>query len=671
MRNIIVLFFLAVLLVPFYSPSPAPASETGDHDSYHEWLKRYGALDIYAMRVKDDEAGPAGQLDYADVLISLNNSEEALTVLRTVKTEDDPGLEGRKHWIRHRALRKLGRFDESVLAVIETSGHLGIEATSRLMKNEPGLEMLWSNVWKKWFFYSLSPEYIKEGRRMIMDQSVLLARAAWPDKKIWETVEIPLSIYSPAAPRPNNDHIQTARVLALWSIANWELADRSLARIDNPDVRSFFQNFGRFLQSSDLSNWQSNVKTLKSAGFDDVYATHLHEFGLQNFMLSSPKVGSWEPFLDRIRGLDPKSALDLIRQELASALLPDEVRGKLEALAFIYELQDGPYRFALDSWQQAVANSPDLPFTLYLAVSLLMQDLRPLDGLPPSRYPFLKEILNAAGLNRDTRHLADFWKHEQQDIGRLYALYPLDYSINYLYFNKSFQADQNQAAARNMAFLFPYSESGQSAYLTMAQHVYKDGNKALAWKYLQNISDEFAQGPRQMDLLEAKAGILMDMGREDESLSTYQVILEKSPQRISPERRLRLALLAQEKNRWHLAQDMLEALWEERSALPQPVQAEVLFWLGEGAQHQGDMDVALDYYLRLSWQFPEQNIWAVTAMYRAGLIYEQRGIMDTARNLFQTVMRNADTRGQKDAAKQRLDAIESRMGAAERDSFLF
>ncbi len=673
MRNISLLFFLTILSLFFSLPAPAPASasDARGQDSYHEWLKRYGALDIYAMRVKDDEAGPAGQLDYADALISLDNPEEALSFLRTVRTGDVPELEGRKHWIRHRALRKLGRFDEAVLAVIETSGYLGAEETSRLMNNEPGLDILWSNVWKTWFFYSLSPEFIKEGRRMIMDQSVLLARAAWPDRNLWETVDIPLSIYTPAASRPTTDHIQAARALALWSIANWELADRALARMENPDIRSFLENFGRFLESSDLNSWQSNLKTLKSAGFADVYATHLHEFGLQHFMLSSPMVGSWEPFLERIRGLDPKSALDLIQQELASALLSDEVRGKLEALAFIYELQDGPYRLALDSWREAMNNSPDLPYTLYLAVSLLKQDLRPLDGLPASRYPFLREVLNAAGLNRDSRYLADFWKHEQQEIGRLYALYPLDYSVNFLYFNKSFQADQNQAAARNMAFLFPHSEPGQSAYLTMAQHAYKDGNKALAWRYLQNISEEFAQGPRQLDLLEAKAGILMDMGREEESLSTYQVILKKSPQRISPERRLRLALLAQEKNRWHLAQDMLEALWEDRSALPDPVKAEVLFWLGEGAQHQGDMDVALDYYLRLSWQFPEQNIWAVTAMYRAGLIYEQRGIMDTARNLFQTVMRNADTKGQKEAARQRLDAIESRMGASERDAFLF
>jgi hypothetical protein len=660
------------LLLIFISLTPAWSSQPDNQDAYHEWLKSYGAMDIYAMSLKEREAGPAGQLDYAQALISLGNPETAISVLKGIETKSDPQLEGMKHWTIHRALRQLGEFDQSVLAVIEASGSLGIQGTSMLMSGEPGLDILWSSIWKRWFFQTLNADQINDGRRIIMEQSVVLARSAWPAAELWKKIDIPIFGAQALSAAPGNDQIAIAGAFALWGIAHWDLADQALTGVSDPDLRSFFKNFGRFLRTSELDQWESNLKTAKSSGFTDVYADHLQKYALENFRLSSPAGSSWERFLDRIRGLSPSGALELIKKELSSALLPDEIRGRLLSLAFIYELYERPYHEALDTWSKVHAESPDLPFTFFIAASLIRQDYQPLAYLPASRFPFFKEVLNAAGLNPDPKHLSRFWTQEEKSIQALFAEFPLDYAVNCLYYNKSFQGDENQVSARNLAFLFPHSKTGQSAYLSLAQHAYREGNKALAWRYLQSISEEFARGPRQLELLEAKAGILMDMGREEESLSTYLIILEKSPQRLSPERRLRLALLAQEKNKWKLAQDMLEGLLRDRTALSEPVQAEVLFWLGEGAQHQGDLEQALDYYLRLSWQFPEQNIWAVTAMYRAGLIYEQREMLDTARNLFQTVLKSADRKSQKEAAQQRLDAIESRMGSGQdKDTFLF
>lgn len=671
MRQFIFVFFLFIFLIS--SALSASGSELENQESFHEWLKQYGAMDVYAKSIKERETGSQAQLDYAEALISLNNPREAIAALNNIKAQNDPRIQGRKFWIKQKALRKLEQFDQAVLAVIESSGFLGMEKTAQLMKAEPGLDTLWSNVWKRWFFNTLSVDQINEGRRMVMEQSVILARFAWPDNQIWNTIDIPLPVTESFQNRqPSPDQIQIARSLAMWSIANWNLADTSLAEISDPDLQSFFENFGAFLKTSDLETWEPNPKTSKSSGFISVYSEHLQKYALNDFRLSSPEAGSWEPFLVQIKHLAAGQALEMINQELSSALLPAEVRGRLQALAFIYELQKKDPSKALDSWDKALSNSPELPFTLYLAASILMQDYAPMTNLPSSRYVFLKEILNAAGLNLDQELLSNFWETHEIDIAGLYSDFPQDYAVNFLFFNETFQAEQDQAAARNIAFLFPYSETGQSAYLSLAQHAYEQGNKTLAWKYLQNISQEFARGPRQLDLLEAKAGILMDMGREEESLTTYQVILEKSPQRLIPERRLKLALLAQEKNRWNLAQDMLAELWQERTELDQSIQAEVLFWLGEGAQHQGDMEEALDYYLRLSWQFPGQNIWAVTAMYRAGLIYEQRGFLDTARNLFQTVLKNADRDSQKEAAQQRLDAIQSRTGESRTENtFLF
>ena len=65
-------------------------------------------------------------------------------------------------------------------------------------------------------------------------------------------------------------------------------------------------------------------------------------------------------------------------------------------------------------------------------------------------------------------------------------------------------------------------------------------------------------------------------------------------------------------------------------------------------------------YLRLGWKYPKENMWAVTALYRAGLIYEQQGKSAAAKKLYQTVLENSGRESQKKAAKQRIKAIESK-----------
>jgi TolA-binding protein len=120
---------------------------------------------------------------------------------------------------------------------------------------------------------------------------------------------------------------------------------------------------------------------------------------------------------------------------------------------------------------------------------------------------------------------------------------------------------------------------------------------------------------------------------------------------------------------------MLEELWESRQKLEPSVQAEVLFWLAEGSQKQGRQIQALRHYLRVFWDYPEEHIWAVTALYRAALIYEQRGDYRVARKMLSTVVDRADRKSQKEAARQRIKGIERRMaGSAARSdepNFLF
>ena len=51
--------------------------------------------------------------------------------------------------------------------------------------------------------------------------------------------------------------------------------------------------------------------------------------------------------------------------------------------------------------------------------------------------------------------------------------------------------------------------------------------------------------------------------------------------------RLRMALLYQQRREYEAAQDELMAMWDQRAAMTTTLQAETLFWLGEGRTCHG------------------------------------------------------------------------------------
>lgn len=164
-----------------------------------------------------------------------------------------------------------------------------------------------------------------------------------------------------------------------------------------------------------------------------------------------------------------------------------------------------------------------------------------------------------------------------------------------------------------------------------------------------------------MAWLDIKTRIELDSGRQGAALKTYQQMV-KTGEPVPVMTRLRMALLFQQKKNYEAAKTELLAMWDQRASMTTALQAETLFWLGEGEHAMRNTDKALDYYLKLAWQYPQENIWALTAMYRASLIYEKRGKYETAKKLLGTVVRNAARKEQREAAKARIDAIDKKMG---------
>ena len=215
--------------------------------------------------------------------------------------------------------------------------------------------------------------------------------------------------------------------------------------------------------------------------------------------------------------------------------------------------------------------------------------------------------------------------------------------------------------AKRSAFLFDDSSYGITSILYLADESVRAKKLQIGAFYL-NLLDANALPPSlKVTWLDIKTRLELDSSRQGTALKTYKEMIATG-EPIPVMTRLRMALLFQQRRDFKAAKNELLAMWDMRANLTTTLQAETLFWLGEGEQAVKNTDKALDYYLQLAWQYPQENIWALTAMYRASLIYEKQGKYDTAKRLLSTVIRRADRKEQREAAKARIAAIDKKMG---------
>jgi tetratricopeptide (TPR) repeat protein len=221
--------------------------------------------------------------------------------------------------------------------------------------------------------------------------------------------------------------------------------------------------------------------------------------------------------------------------------------------------------------------------------------------------------------------------------------------------------------AKRAAFVFDDSSFGIQGLLYLADDAVKVKKLQLGAFYLNTIDEPALPSNLKISWLDIKTRLELDSGRQAAALDTYKQMTETG-EPIPVMTRLRMALLYQQRKEYQAAQDELLTMWKSSASMTTTLQAETLFWLGEGEHAMRNTDKALDYYLKLAWQYPQENIWALTAMYRASLIYEKRGKYETAKKLLGTVVRNAARPEQREAAKARIDAIDKKMGKENIDS---
>ena len=650
---------------------------------FQDWLEHYGAWDRlekeYATASNEDS--PEAILKRAQVYLNLNSPDKALEIIEMTSAFEDKPLEAERLWLGGQAHRGLGDLTKAVLWFTQATKSMEEKAAQKRLTNEPGLEVIWHDVWLKMYWSYIANHTLSRGsQKEALDLVMSVGQDAWKDD-FWLKAKDLLDGNSPKLKEkkyealPENpilteqDSAYIAQALASISLENFEDADKHISLVSQTTAKDFWHSIALFMKQGSLP---ANLTTLSTGDYLKAHAFWAgnllapYSKSRSQWFLGNPQSGPWTQFRNNLLNMPLEEAQEAIDNELGSMLISDQTSALLTNFKLALTLSNGDAASAKTLWGSL--NKKALPISLRLAGALTFKDN--LNNILPNKpaesyalYPILTALAGAAGQDVSPLTEAPFWIMAPSNQLQSLSLerYPLDKLLLLAYWQQLFNEKPTVALAKRSAFLFDDSSFGIQSLIYLADDAVKAKKLQLGAYYLNRINESGLPPNLKLSWLNIKTSIELDSGRQATALQTYASMVETG-EPIPIMTRLRMALLYQQRKDYKTAQKELTAMWDRRAEMTTTLQAETLFWLGEGEHAMRNTDKALDYYLKLAWQYPQENIWALTAMYRAALIYEKRGKYETAKRLLGTVVRNAGRKEQREAAKARIDAIDKKMG---------
>jgi hypothetical protein len=669
-------------------------------DSFESWLEKYGAWDRLEQEYAAVPSGdtPETILKRAQVYLNLNSPKQALEIIEMSTAFDDNATEAQRLFLGGKAHRALGDLSKSVLWFTQSAKFT--QDNSRLRQNfrqEPEMETVWSDVWTKMYWSYLSNYTLSRDAQLdALNQILAVGRTVWDDD-FWEKAAAVLNpaadnasraavLPAPAAPELGPDGLplppfisksDTEAVVSSMALVSLEKFDEARVRIETiaqPPVREFWLKVINFLETGaepgDITVFLDG-NYLKAYAFWAGNVLAPYSASRASWLLGNPDSAPWKKFRNKLLSMPLADAHKAIDNELGSMLISEDTATLLHSFKLALSLSDGDFISSATTWNKI--DKRKLPLALKLAAVLLFkEDLKNVLPLDPAEsfmvYPTLCALTGAAGDDLNAKTEAPFWTvASKNNLKRLSTRdWPFDKLLLLAYWQESFAQKPTTALAKRSAFLFDGTSFGINSVLYLADSAVRSKNLQMGAFYLNRINADSLSAPQKMSWLDTKLRLELDAGKTDTALKTFKE-MSSLDERIPVMTRLRLALLYQQRRDFDTAREQLLIMWKDRNKLPTALQAETLFWLGEGEQAVRNTDKALDYYLRLAWQYPQENIWALTAMYRASLIYERQGKYETAKRLLTTVVRRADRKEQREAAKARINAIDKKMGETDKN----
>ncbi len=659
---------------PAAEAKKAPAKDAKSASDYEKFLEKYGAWDRLD-KVYTNSDDPAVILKRATMALQTGAPQQALEIIEGSSPFDSKDMEIQRLWLGGQAARAAGDPSKAVFWFSQAGQIMPEKERAARFHGEPDLEVLWTDVWRRYFWiYSSNFGTMREGQEAVLRQTLEQAQSIWKNNPFWDAAAAAMageSTHGGKTPGDvleigDSDRTQIARTLAAACLEYPAEAKTLAANISSSEPQSFWTAMAGFVaEGADPTEaevhssypkasifWASNIMSRSAAGRTD-------------WLLPDDQTPAWQELRKKNRSLRDAAKRYIKRREDKD----------LDALP-VY----GQYRFALavadgdDSARElwdALGNKRDLPLSLKVCGLLLFD--APLDDLLPEdpnaaarQFVLLPALASAGGRNIRSDQLAPFWlrlEGRQLD-NAARQLWPLDRLLLLADWSARLQEKPTPELAKRIAFLFPDTATGAQAALHLASDALQAHQYQLAGFYLANIDSNRLPRALKGRYLELRGDLAFALGGYEDAFNNYSELL-KTGAEISDSSRIKIAFILQQQGQLDVAQGQLEKLWARHETMPTNMQAELLYYMAEGEHSMGNIDKALDYYLRLAWQYPQENIWALTAMFRAALIYDNMGQYDTAKNLLVTVIRNAETEQQREAAKNRLTEIEAKIGRGE------
>ena len=281
----------------------------------------------------------------------------------------------------------------------------------------------------------------------------------------------------------------------------------------------------------------------------------------------------------------------------------------LHSLKFILTLEQGETDAAKSLWEGL--DKRKLPIGLRVAGGLAFKDdlksLLPQEiGAAGKLSPAMAALLAAGGTGKPLAGEAPFWT--RADVGRsssVNKVWPLDRLLVLADWQARWVAAPGTDLARRSAFLFPNTMYGYDCLIYLTQRAVENRAFQQAEAYLQRMDGLSTDKNKTAIRLGLQGKMERESGRDAEALATYQQIAALDVD-LDPKVRLDMATFFQLKNDLDNGRKQLLILWDQRDKLSRNMQAEILFWLGEGEHSLRNYDAALDYYLRLAYQYPKE-----------------------------------------------------------------
>lgn len=668
-----------------------PSAMAKENESFEQWLEEYGAWDQLEKEYSKDESKdePQSILKRAEVYLNLNSPQEALEIIEMTPVFADNATEADRLWLGGQAHRAMGNLSKTVLWFSKAAEHLSSDSEIKSkLRGEPGLENIWQDVWLKLYWaYTANYTISKSSQKGTLNNIRKFGELAWR-KDFWKQADMALNSGSTVvAPAPKNRNVgpdgqplppfisndDTARIvkaLATFSLGQYDQSIENASAIEQVVVRQFwlavFKTLGTGTPDIGANDQFESENYIKARAFWQGGVLASYSTSTTEWMLGNSDSAPWTKFRNNLLSMPLNDARQAIDNELGSMLISEQTAQLLTHFKLALFLSSGDFFNSSELWKSIKKQT--LPFSLRLAGAIFFKEdlswLLPNDTRKAyALFPVLAALSGAAGHNVNSETEAPFWISAPND--KLEELsreqYPMDKLLLLAWWQQQFAKAPSIELAKRAAFLFRGTSLGNDSLIYLADTAVHEKKLQLGAYYLNQLDSKSLDDNDKMDWLNAKLRLELDSGRSDAGLRTYME-MKKLGGAIPPMTRLRMALLYQQKRNFKAAKQQLTELWNQRETLPTALQAETLFWLGEGEQALRNTEAALDYYLRLAWQYPQENIWALTAMYRASLIYEKRGKYETAKRLLGTVIKRADRKEQREAAKARLNAIDKKMG---------